>query len=197
MQSQKPLLAERTVIVGDDLQCSRIRWTYECHSATAKTDDGIRCSQFRVDLPDEPGFEPYGQLVPMTRPVFSPDGNTAYMVTDVAGDGLNPYSFLYAIDVAPSSGGNTPPAVSLVATSPTTINRGGSVSFRGSFTDPDVGDGPWSYLWSFGLSGTVTTPGNIVATRTFRKRGIFSVVLNVTDARGAAGASNAIKVRVR
>jgi outer membrane protein assembly factor BamB len=59
-------------------------------------------NQWRVDLPDEPGFTPYGQLVPMTRPVFSPDGNTAYGVTDVAGDGANPYSFLYAIDLSPS-----------------------------------------------------------------------------------------------
>ena len=62
--------------------------------------DGV--AQWRVDLPDEPGFKPYGQLVPMTRPVFSPDGNTAYGVTDVAGDGANPYSFLYAIDLSPA-----------------------------------------------------------------------------------------------
>ncbi|MGH7695723.1 MAG: PQQ-binding-like beta-propeller repeat protein, partial [Gemmatimonadaceae bacterium] len=30
---------------------------------------------WRVNLPDEPGFTPYGQLVPTTRPVFTPDGN--------------------------------------------------------------------------------------------------------------------------
>jgi hypothetical protein len=56
-------------------------------------------------LPDEPGFEPYGQLVPMTRPMFSPDATTAYAVTDVAGDGnVGEYSFLYALDL----GGGTP-----------------------------------------------------------------------------------------
>jgi hypothetical protein len=66
---------------------------------------------WRVDLPDEPGFEPYGQLVPMSRPVFSRDGGTAYVVTDVAGDGpTDEYSFLYAIDVTGSGGGGGTPA---------------------------------------------------------------------------------------
>jgi len=62
---------------------------------------------WRVDLPDEPGFEPYGQLVPISWPVFAADGNTAYTVTDVAGDGAsaNPYSFLYAIDTSTGGGG--------------------------------------------------------------------------------------------
>jgi hypothetical protein len=57
---------------------------------------------FQIALPDEPGFEPYGQLVPLSRPVFSPDGNTAYVVADVAGDGNVPYgdtyAYLYAVD---------------------------------------------------------------------------------------------------
>jgi hypothetical protein len=69
--------------------------------------------QWRVDLPDEPGFEPYGQLVPSSRPAFTPDGTTAYVVVDVAGDGSspNPYSFLYAIDTSESGGGGgTAPA---------------------------------------------------------------------------------------
>lgn len=62
---------------------------------------------WQVNLPTQPGFEPYGQLVPISRPAFSPDGNTAYTVVDVAGDGSssNPYSFLYAID---TSSGPTP-----------------------------------------------------------------------------------------
>ncbi|MDP1859192.1 MAG: PKD domain-containing protein [Gemmatimonadaceae bacterium] len=157
---------------------------------------------WRVDLPDEPGFAPYGQLVPTTRPVFSPDGNTAYAVTDVAGDGSSssPYSFLYAIDISTSSGGNTTPAVTLAATTPKTINVGGSVSFRGSFTDPDAGDGPWSYKWAFGngrVTGTATAPGTISATRTYTAAGTFKVVLRVTDARGAIGTSKAVTVRVQ
>jgi outer membrane protein assembly factor BamB len=65
---------------------------------------------WRVDLPDEPGFEPYGQLVPMSRPVFSPDGTTAYTVTDVAGDGAvdESFGYLYAVDVTTGGGGPPP-----------------------------------------------------------------------------------------
>jgi hypothetical protein len=157
---------------------------------------------WRVDLPDEPGFSPYGQLVPMTRPVFTPDANTAYAVTDVAGDGssANPYSFLYAIDVAASSSGNTLPSVTLAATTPKTIRVGGSVTFQGRFTDPDVGDGPWSHTWAFGngkVPGSSATPGTLSATRTYAKAGTFKVVLKVTDARGGIGTSNTVTVRVQ
>jgi hypothetical protein len=58
---------------------------------------------FRIPLPTEPGFEPYGQVRPDTRPTFSPDGTTAYSSADVAGAGYaadpnQHYSFFYAID---------------------------------------------------------------------------------------------------
>jgi PQQ-like domain len=57
-------------------------------------------TQWQVDLHDQPGFEPYGQVVPSASPTFSNDGNAAYVVADVRGDGasLHPYGFLYAID---------------------------------------------------------------------------------------------------
>lgn len=157
---------------------------------------------WRVNLPTEPGFAPYGQLVPMTRPVFSPDGNTGYGVTDVAGDGTtNLYCFLYAIDLRPSTGtSNTAPTVTLAATSPTTISVGGSVTFRGTFTDPDAGDGPWSLRWMFGngpVTTTATAPGTFTRKRTYSTAGTFSVRLRVTDARGAATTSTAITVRVQ
>jgi hypothetical protein len=157
---------------------------------------------WRVDLPDEPGFPPYGQLVPMTRPVFSPDGRTAYMVTDVAGDGAsaNPYCFLYAIDLSPGSPGNTTPGVSLAAVSATTIRRGGKVTVRGTFTDPDQGDGPWrlEFRWGNGpTTATAAAPGSITRSRTYTAAGTYTIRLRVTDARGAVGVSNAITVRVR
>jgi outer membrane protein assembly factor BamB len=155
---------------------------------------------WRVDLPDEPGFDPYGQLVPMTRPVFSPDGNTAYAVTDVAGDGANPYSFLYAIDVSPASPGNTTPSVTLAATSPTKIRTGGSVTMQGVFADPDQGDGPWSFTFRWGngqTSGSAAAPGTITQTRTYSKAGTFNVRLSVTDASGAKGTSNSVTVTVK
>ena len=157
---------------------------------------------WRVDLPDEPGFSPYGQLVPMTRPVFTPDRNTAYMVTDVAGDGpVNEYSFLYAINVASAgSTTNTTPKVTLVAASATTIPRGGSVTVKGTFTDPDVGDGPWATNWRYGngqTSGTVSTPRTMTRTRTYTTAGTYNIRLRVTDARGALGITNPVTVLVQ
>jgi len=96
--------------------------------------------------------------------------------------------------------GNTAPTVTLVATSPTTLSRGQSVSFRGTFTDPDAGDGPWTYTWTWGngsTAGSVAAPGNIVATRLYATRGTFKVTLTIQDARGGSGKSNAITIRVR
>lgn len=155
---------------------------------------------WQVNLPDEPGFAPYGQLVPFTRPVFSPDGNTAYAVTDVAGDGASskPYSFLYAIDV--SAVANNPPNVKLAASTATTIRPGGSVTVQGTFTDPDPADAPWSFNFRWGNGqtwGSVAKPGTIVRTRTYTTAGTFNIRLRVTDARGALGISNAITVTVR
>jgi hypothetical protein len=136
----------------------------------------------------------------MTRPVFSPDGNTAYGVVDVAGDGQNAYCFLYAIDVSPTGPVNTVPSVTLAATSPTTIAPGGSVSFRATFTDPDAGDGPWVHQWRFGnggAKGTAPAPGAVFATRTYAAAGTYLVAMRVTDARSAADTSNVVTVRVR
>ena len=66
---------------------------------------------WRVDLPTEPGFAPYGQVVPQSRPRFTADGKTAYIATNVAGDDAspNPYSFLYSIDTAGSPPPPPPP----------------------------------------------------------------------------------------
>ena len=158
---------------------------------------------WRVQLPDEPGFSPYGQLVPITRPVFSPDQNTAYMVTDVAGDGANPYSFLYAIDLTTGSTGtstNTTPKVTLAATTATTIRPGGSVTVKGTFTDPDPNDGPWTWNFRWGngqATGTMSAPGSITRTRTYSTIGTYTIRLRVTDKRGAIGISNGITVKVQ
>jgi hypothetical protein len=157
---------------------------------------------WRVNLPTEPGFSPYGQLVPTNRPVFSPDGNTGYGVTDVAGDGnINEFCYLYAIDLRPStSGTNTAPTVTFAATTATTISVGGSVTFRGTFTDPDVGDGPWTLRWMFGngpVTTTATAPGTFTRKRTYGTAGTYSAKLRVTDARGAVTTSGSITVRVQ
>lgn len=112
------------------------------------------------------------------------------------GPGSYVRAFLWTVT---DGGGNTPPTVSLAATSPTTINAGGSVSFKGTFSDPDS-PSPWSYNWAWGngsTTGTATAPGDILATRKYTKRGTYSVKLSVRDTAGATGASNAVTVKVR
>jgi hypothetical protein len=75
---------------------------------------------FQVPLPDEPGFAEYGQLVPTSRPVFSPDGATAYAVTDVAGDNV-PYADTYAYLYAINTGSTVPPPPVGSISSPTNL----------------------------------------------------------------------------
>jgi outer membrane protein assembly factor BamB len=60
---------------------------------------------WKQQLPDEPGLEPYGQVVPFTRPRFTADGQTAYVAADIAGDySARPdnelYSYFYALDTS-------------------------------------------------------------------------------------------------
>jgi hypothetical protein len=64
---------------------------------------------WQVPLPTEPGYGDYGQLVPVSRPVLSPDAATAYQVVDVAGDGATPYAELFAYLYAVDLGGGVPP----------------------------------------------------------------------------------------
>jgi hypothetical protein len=71
---------------------------------------------------------------------------------------------------------------------------------RATFSDPDVGDGPWTYVWRWGngtTTGSWTAPGSYTASRVFTAKGTYYVKVKVTDARGASTVSNEIVVRVR
>jgi probable extracellular repeat, HAF family len=112
-------------------------------------------------------------------------------------DGGPVHALMWTVGTTPTQA-NTAPVVNLAATSATTINRGGSISFVGSFTDPDAG--PWTYTFDWGngtTSGTAASPGSIAATRTYASTGRYKVTLTVTDSRGAKGTSAPISVRVR
>ena len=97
---------------------------------------------WKVPLPTEPGFAEYGQLVPVSRPVFSPDGSTAYAITDVAGDGNTPYSELYAYLYAIRTGasGGTSTSASLAAPTNLTARAvtGGRIDL--AWTDNSTGE---------------------------------------------------------
>lgn len=150
---------------------------------------------WRVDLPDEPGFAEYGQLVPDTRPVFSPDGNTAYAVAGVLGDNnsATPYAFLYAITIGGSGGtpppppppaNNQPPVAQ--ANGPYSGNEGAAIAFSSAGTSDPNGDA-LSYLWNFG-DGTTSTLAN--PSKSYKDNGSYTIKLTVTDPAGASGTSS-------
>ena len=95
---------------------------------------------------------------------------------------------------------NTPPVVTIVATTATTIPVGGTFGVQATLVDPDAGDGPWPYTWRWNTgqtTGSWTAPGTLSATRTYTRAGIYRVAMVVTDARGAVDTSNVIRVTVR
>lgn len=70
---------------------------------------------WRIDLPDENGDAEYGQVRPMSRARFTPDGDTAYISADIALVSSNEHrSYFYSIDTrvdAPV----TPPTVQITS----------------------------------------------------------------------------------
>lgn len=114
-----------------------------------------------------------------------------------AGQGV--HAVMWTVTPA-GGGGNTPPSVSLVAAGSTTVARGQLVTLRATLTDPDVGDGPWTWtaFWGNGpTSGSATAPGTFPVRRSYTVAGTYSVRVRVTDAAGATGTSNSVTIRVR
>ena len=144
---------------------------------------------WRVDLPDEPGFEPYGQLAPSSRPVFSPDGTTAYGVADVLGDqSPNEYAFLYAIHLGGTGvaapPGNQPPVAEI--NGPYSGGEGAGIAFSSAGTSDPNGDA-LSYLWHFG-DGATSTAAN--PTHAYRDNATYAVKLTVKDPSGATSTAS-------
>jgi hypothetical protein len=70
---------------------------------------------WRIDLPDENGDAEYGQVRPMSRARFTPDGDTAYISADIALVSSNEHrSYFYSIDTRPDAP-VTPPTVQITS----------------------------------------------------------------------------------
>ena len=98
-------------------------------------------------LPVENGLN----IWPMSRARFTPDGQTAYFGMSIAGQGDNPYTYLYSVATAKAGGG---PIVSL---SPTTLDFGAQAVSRlhppKTTTLTNTGDGSL-LISAIAISGT-------------------------------------------
>jgi hypothetical protein len=76
-----------------------------------------------------------------------------------------------------------------------TFESGQTFSFSGSFTDPGLGDAPWSWsiAWGFGsaTTGSTNAQGNIAGSRKMCAAGTYSLTLSVTDKDGGTGSDGA------
>ena len=159
---------------------------------------------FKIALPDDPGFEPYGQLVPTSRPVFSPDGNTAYSVVDVAGDGnlpwANVYAYLYAIDT--TSTGAPPPAAPAAPTN-LTGNALSGTRARLSWRDASTNETGFAIQRCTGAACTsfvqiATAGANVVSflDTTLPRAGVYRYRVRAFNTTGVSAYSNRVKVKI-
>jgi len=130
---------------------------------------------WRQLLPDEPGFDEYGQIFPASRARFTADGQTAYIAADVLGDnstGGGPvYSYFYALDTSAADVPvNQPPAVTMTGPTPgVKVARGTQVNVSADVADDGALSGVDFYVNSrlvqtdtaapFGVAYTPTAPG--------------------------------------
>ena len=72
-------------------------------------------------------------------------------------------------------------------------SEGDSISFLGSFTDPDSGD-THTIEWNFGDSSTAS--GTLIPSHVYKDDGVYTVTLTVTDSKGGVG-SDTLTVTVK
>jgi hypothetical protein len=117
---------------------------------------------WRQPLPVEPGFGMYGQVRPLNRAIFAPDGQTAYVAADVAGN--YDYAYFYAIDTS-----NTLPcSFSISPQNQTIANNGGTFPIDITATSENcswtaTSNAPWLSI-SSGSSGGGNGTVNFSAT---------------------------------
>ncbi|HEX5872155.1 MAG TPA: PKD domain-containing protein, partial [Longimicrobium sp.] len=96
---------------------------------------------------------------------------------------------------------NAAPVARNSAGSPTTIQRRGTFTIQGSFTDAGLGDGPWKYRFTWGdgtfTEGYVNAQGAVpTAQHMYRGAGTYRPYLRITDKDGVSGTSGRLTVTV-
>ena len=124
-------------------------------------------SLWKEILPVENGLN----IVPMSRARFTPDGQTAYIGTSIAGQSGIGYSYLYSVQT-----GNATVSLVSVALNPTTVK--GGVSSQGTVT----------------LSAPAPAGGAVVTLAS--NKNAARVPANVTILKGAASATFTVKTKV-
>jgi PKD repeat protein len=98
---------------------------------------------------------------------------------------------------------NATPAVTLAATTATTLAPGGTLGVEGRFTDAGLGDAPWTYtvVWGDGTTSTTGSTsaqgGAIPAGHRYAAAGTYSAYMTVKDKDGKIGTSASVTVIVR
>jgi hypothetical protein len=160
---------------------------------------------WQVPLPTEPGYGDYGQLVPVSRPVFSPNASTAYQVVDVAGDGATPYAqlfaYLYAVDL---SGDGAPASATPLAPTNLTAKSIRASAVRLTWTDRSTNETQFVVQRCTGLSCTAYTEIARVGanTTTWTNTGLtsgqyYSYRVRALNAAGLSTPSNTATARAR
>ncbi len=117
---------------------------------------------------------------------FSPDGDTAYVMTSNFG-GVGAHGYLNAISMDPGTGADQVPSVTISSPSDGAVfDSATSISFSASAGDPEDGDLTADLTWSSDLDGAIGSGGSFSASLS---DGTHSVTATVTDSAGNTSAS--------
>ncbi|HEX7313339.1 MAG TPA: Ig-like domain-containing protein, partial [Pyrinomonadaceae bacterium] len=152
---------------------------------------------WRQLLPDEKGFEPYGQIEPFHRMAFTSDGATLYTAGDVLGDGSLPtrYGFFYALNTTQENVPiNQPPVTTLVSPLPNSNVASGTVVQVAATVEDDGEVDRVEFFYNYNGTttkiATVTEPdsGGVyrsqVSVNQFGPHGFFAVAYDDGGLRG-------------
>ena len=114
---------------------------------------------WKVTLPLENGLD----IVPMSRARFTPDGQTAYIGTSIAGQASDGYCYLYSIQTGGGSPLPATVALSTLSLSPGTVKGGSSSKGTVTLTGRAPAGGMLVTLSSSNTSVATVPPGVTVA----------------------------------